>query len=153
MPEGSPSLILYLDKDDYRALHAYLAERSLQDGEPIPPFEHAGEGDLDALIKTPQASYFGQEVYPTLEEKAAIILYTINKKQIFLNGNKRMSTLSLLVFLGINGKMLGVTPDALTAKALWLANTTSLEFPAIKEDLVRWIRDHVKDVPFPAVPL
>jgi hypothetical protein len=56
--------------------------------------------------------------------------YTVNKRQIFLNSNKRMSTLCLLVFLGVNGKEFAVKPDALTEKALWLANTNSLEFPA-----------------------
>lgn len=95
----------------------------------------------------PQQSFYGREAYPTLEEKAAILFYTVNKKQIFLNGNKRMSTLCLLVFLGINGKTLDVSSDELTAKALWLANTESLEFPTIKEDLVNWIHQHVETAP------
>lgn len=85
-------------------------------------------------------------MYPTIEEKAAIIFYTVNKRQIFLNGNKRMSTLCLLVFLGINDMMLSVTEDELTAKALWLANTASLEFPEVKQGLVEWIREHLAPV-------
>jgi hypothetical protein len=58
-----------------------------------------------------------------------------------------MSTLSLLVFLGINGSTLTVSPDELTEKALWLANTPSLEFPEIKKNLASWIRDHLIEMP------
>ena len=87
------------------------------------------------------------DLYPTIEEKAAILFYTINKRQTFLNGNKRMSTLSLLVFLGINGSTLTVSPDEMTEKALWLANTPSLEFPAIKKNLTSWIRDNLIAMP------
>ncbi len=112
-------------------------------GEPIPSFATAKQGEIEALVKAPQQQLFGNDAYPTIEEKAAIIFYTINKQQIFLNGNKRMSTLSLLVFLGINGMTLSVSSDELTDKALWLAKTASLEFPQVKQDLVEWIRHNM----------
>ncbi|WP_264296797.1 Fic family protein [Mesorhizobium sp. B1-1-8] len=85
-------------------------------------------------------------MYESLEEKAAFLFYSINKRQIFLNGNKRMSTLCLLVFLGINGKLLQLKPDELTEKALWLANTPSLDFPTIKTELAIWIRERFVDL-------
>jgi death-on-curing protein len=146
MTEANHS-ILYLAREDYRHIHALLATWAEHQGEPIPPFALAQSIDLEALVMLPQGLFYGQSAYPTLEEKAAIIFYSINKRQIFLNGNKRMSTLSLLVFLGINHKQLNVSPDELTAKALWLANTPSLDFPTIKDELVRWIREHVIDEP------
>lgn len=135
----------YLDKQDIEVLHQILTERAEQEGEPIPSLARAKQGEIDALIHTPKHQFFGVAAYPTLSEKAAIIFYTINKKQIFLNGNKRMSTLCLLVFLGINEKELDVAPDELTAKALWLANTSSLDFPQIKTELVGWITLHLSD--------
>ena len=135
---------LYLDRDDYEAIHGYLTRWASADGEPVPPFASAKHADLEALVNAPRRSFFGMNAYPTLAEKAAIIFYTINKNQIFLNGNKRMSTLVLLVFLGINGKMLDVKPDELTAKALWLANTDSLSFPVVKGALVSWIGEHLQ---------
>jgi prophage maintenance system killer protein len=58
-----------------------------------------------------------------------------------------MSTLCLLVFLGINRKELNVSADELTAKALWLANTPSLDFQEIKSGLADWIRTHMIDAP------
>jgi hypothetical protein len=40
--------------------------------------------------------------------------------------------------------MLDVNPDELTQKALWLANTESLDFPSIKDGLAEWVRDHMR---------
>ncbi len=135
---------LYLDREDYERLHEALAEWAKTQDEPIPPFRLAREGDIESLVSLPRRSFFGHSAYPTLAEKAAIIFYTINKRQIFLNGNKRMSTLALLVFLGINGHELDVSADELTEKALWLAKTESLEFPDIKASLVAWVQERLR---------
>jgi death-on-curing protein len=146
MTEEKPS-VRYLNREGVERIHAALSKWADRQGEPIPSFALAKEGDIDALVAAPRHMFYGQEAYPTLAEKAAIVFYTVNKRQIFLNGNKRMSTLCLLVFLGLNGKDLGVTPDELTAKALWLANTSSLDFPAIKAELTEWIGSHLRDIP------
>lgn len=146
MTEENSSEIRYLTRDSIAVIHSILSRAVEKSGEPIPPFNHAKHESIDALVQAPQQKFYDAEAYPTLAEKAAIIFYTINKQQIFLNGNKRMSTLCLLVFLGINDKTLDVSPDALTDKALWLANTASLEFPAIKAELVTWISEHLQDI-------
>ncbi len=135
---------LYLDREDYERLHEALAEWAKTQDEPIPPFALAKAGDIESLASLPRRSFFGQAAYPTLAEKAAIIFYTINKRQIFLNGNKRMSTLALVVFLRINGYGLEVPPDDLTEKAIWLAKTESLDFPDIKAGLIEWIQQHLR---------
>lgn len=109
--------------------------------EPIPSIHLAKAAE--SLLAAPKQSFFGIEA----RGQAAIPFYTINKRQTFINGNKRMSTLTLLVFLGINGSMLTVSPDELTEKALWLANTPSLEFPEITKNLTSWIRDHLIAIP------
>ena len=97
-------------------------------------------------MKLPQSRYFGHEQYPTLESKAAIIFYTLNKKHLFLNGNKRISVACLLVFLLINDKFLKAAPGELAEKALWVARTSfEHEFADIKESLERWIRARIVD--------
>lgn len=145
--ENSPPSVLYLDSADIETIHAALAAWSMKAGEPVPSFAYADKAGIDALVNAPRQSFSGHEAYPTLEEKAAIVFYMVNKRQMFANGNKRMSTLCLLVFLYINGKMLDVSDDELTTKALWLANTSSLEFPEIKGQLTAWIREHLQNVP------
>jgi len=149
MTEENDSPFVYLDKEDFEILHSILARRAAKDGEPIPDFGFAKDSDISTLIAGPKQRFFGRDAYPTIEEKAAFLFYSINKRQIFLNGNKRMSTLSLIVFLAVNDRMLNVAPDELTEKALWLANTDSLEFQAVKQDLTLWLRDHAEPMPLP----
>ena len=48
-------------------------------------------------------SYAGQELYPTLEEKAAHLLYFVTKNHSFLDGNKRIAATIFLYFLDKNG--------------------------------------------------
>lgn len=48
-------------------------------------------------------SFAGQDIYPTLEEKAAHLLYFITKNHSFLDGNKRIAATMFLYFLDKNG--------------------------------------------------
>lgn len=48
-------------------------------------------------------SFGGQEIYPTLEEKAAHLLYFVTKNHSFLDGNKRIAATMFLYFLDKNG--------------------------------------------------
>ena len=48
-------------------------------------------------------SFGGQEVYPTLEEKAAHLLYFVTKNHSFYDGNKRIAATMFLYFLDRNG--------------------------------------------------
>lgn len=147
MTEEKESLTKYFDHKGLEELHSILADKFKEDGEPIPPFSMANEHNIDALIKLPQSRFFGVEQYPTIESKAAIIFFTINKKHIFPNANKRFSVLCLSVFLEANGKELNVSADELTKKALWLAQTTHTHnFDDIKQELENWINQNIKDL-------
>lgn len=150
MTEQKRFTINHLDQDDLKLIHSIVSEKWKEDGEPIPPFTTANEHNLDALIKLPKSDYFGVEQYPSLESKAAIIFYTLNKKHLFLNGNKRLSVACLVVFLFINYKRLKTQPNEMTAKALELAKTShENDFTSIKKDLETWIGDRLEDFPFP----
>lgn len=48
-------------------------------------------------------SFDGQEFYPTLEEKAAHLLYFVTKNHSFYDGNKRIAATMFLYFLDKNG--------------------------------------------------
>ena len=48
-------------------------------------------------------SFGGQELYPTMEEKAAHLLYFITKNHSFYDGNKRIAATMFLYFLDKNG--------------------------------------------------
>lgn len=47
----------------------------------------------------------GQEIYPSLQEKAANLLYLVVKNHAFLDGNKRIAAAMFLYFLNRNGAL------------------------------------------------
>jgi death-on-curing family protein len=68
---------------------------------------------------------FGNDVYETLEEKAAHLLYFVIKNHPFNDGNKRTGAFVFLWFLrksGIDFKN-NITPQALTALTLLVAQS------------------------------
>ena len=48
-------------------------------------------------------SFGGQEIYPSLEEKAANLLYFVTKNHSFFDGNKRIAATIFLYYLDCNG--------------------------------------------------
>ena len=50
-------------------------------------------------------SFDGQEIYPSLEEKAANLLYLVTKNHSFWDGNKRIAATMFLYFLDCNGML------------------------------------------------
>lgn len=50
-------------------------------------------------------SFGGQELYPTMEEKAAHLLYFVTKNHSFFDGNKRIAAAMFLYFLDKNGAL------------------------------------------------
>lgn len=64
--------------------------------------------DIDLLLaaeQRPQASAFGQDAYPTLEEKAAALLHSVARNHPFKDGNKRTALMALLFMLHVNGAL------------------------------------------------
>jgi death on curing protein len=68
-------------------------------------------GLLDSACHRPQASFFGQGVYPTLAAKAAALMHSLACNHALADGNKRLSLLATVVFLRINGYTLDLTDD------------------------------------------
>jgi prophage maintenance system killer protein len=74
-------------------------------------------------------SFDGKDVYPTVEEKAAHILYFVVKNHPFTDGNKRSGAFAFVWFLR-NAKLLDparLTPEALTALTLLVAESRASE--------------------------
>jgi len=65
---------------------------------------------LESAVAAPQASFGGTSVYADLIEVAAAYLFFLCKNQAFIDGNKRVSLASCLVFLRLNG--LEPAPDS-----------------------------------------
>ena len=59
-------------------------------------------GLLDSALHTPFQSFDNEELYPSIQGKAARLCYSIINNHPFIDGNKRIGILTMLVFLNIN---------------------------------------------------
>jgi death on curing protein len=94
--------VIFLDLDDL--LH--VAARTL--GQEAPVRDH---GLLESALARPQATVFGKDAYPTLEEKAAALLHSLARNHALVDGNKRLALAATIAFLGLNGRRLTLSND------------------------------------------
>ncbi|WP_328597036.1 type II toxin-antitoxin system death-on-curing family toxin [Porcincola intestinalis] len=66
-------------------------------------FGQEKDGSFRGSIGNIYQFFGGQEIYPTLEEKAANLLYLVTKNHSFWDGNKRIAATMFLYFLDRNG--------------------------------------------------
>lgn len=65
-------------------------------------FANPKDDSFDSSINQIYQTFGGQDCYPTLEEKAAMLLYLITKNHSFSDGNKRIAASCFLYFLNKN---------------------------------------------------
>ena len=103
-----------------------LRKKLIEGGEATEIFGVEREkGGLKALFGNVFQSFGGADVYPTIEEKAAHLLYFVVKNHVFLDGNKRSGAYSFVWFLREAGvlNMHEISPQALTAITLLMAES------------------------------
>ncbi len=59
-------------------------------------------GLLDSAAHRPQTSLFGDDAYPAIEEKAAVLLESIVRNHPLIDGNKRLGWIAAVMFLERN---------------------------------------------------
>ena len=91
----------------------------------------------DSALETPFQSFGGDELYPTIQAKAARLGYGLIKNHCMIDGNKRIGTHSMLVFLALNGIELKYMQKELYETILDVA-AGKIEY----EDLLKWVLDH-----------
>lgn len=95
------------------------------------------DGLLESSIDAPFQSFGGIDVFPSIQQKAARLGYGLIKNHAFVDGNKRIGTHAMLVFLALNNIELEYTQQDLSDTILKIADG-SLKF----EDLLHWIITH-----------
>ena len=68
-------------------------------------------GLLESALARPQASVFGEDAYPSLDEKAAALLHSLARNHALVDGNKRLALMGLIAFYGVNGRRLVLSND------------------------------------------
>jgi death-on-curing protein len=96
---------------------------------------------LDASVNSPYHTFGGQYLYPTIQAMAAHLAFSLIKNHPFLDGNKRIGILSILIFLEINGLPVTCSDDELVTIGLGLAENSIDE-----EGLIEWIIFHSLEI-------
>jgi len=60
-------------------------------------------GALESALLQPRMTFGGEDLYPTLAEKAAALAFSIIRNHPFIDGNKRTGHAAMEVFLILNG--------------------------------------------------
>jgi death on curing protein len=68
-------------------------------------------GLLESALARPQASAFGEDAYPTIDEKAAALLHSLARNHALIDGNKRLCLAATIAFHGMNGLRLTFSND------------------------------------------
>lgn len=66
-------------------------------------FGRPKDSSFESSVQQIYQSFDGKELYPALEDKAAILLYLVVKNHSFVDGNKRIAAALFLYFLDKNG--------------------------------------------------
>lgn len=92
---------------------------------------------LDSALEGIFATFGGQELYPSKEEKGARLGYSLISNHAFVDGNKRIGMYVMLTFLEVNGIRLDCTNEDIVSAGLAVA-AGSMSY----EELLDWICDH-----------
>ncbi len=94
---------------------------------------------LESAIFSAQSGFGESEAYPTVEEKAARLMYALTKNHSFVDGNKRIDVLVMLMTLNLNGVELKYTQKELIELGLSVASS-SLNY----DDILKFVLNHKK---------
>ena len=92
---------------------------------------------LDSALKSPFQSFDGEELYPSIQAKAARLCYGLVKNHTMIDGNKRIGAHAMLVFLALNGYELRYTQKELTDLILDVA-AGNKDY----DDILQWILEY-----------
>ncbi|MDP3481129.1 MAG: Fic family protein, partial [Desulfoprunum sp.] len=127
--------------DEARASLAGLKADLIAHGEATALFGQERGDAFAALLGNLEQTVFGEPAYPSIETKAAHLLYFIIKNHPFFDGNKRSGAFLFVDFLNRNGRLLDgngnpvLNDIGLAALALLVAESD----PAQKETMIRLI--------------
>lgn len=68
-------------------------------------------GLLDSAAHRPQVTVLGADAYPSIDEKAAVLLESVVRNHALVDGNKRLGWLATVIFYGLNGITLAAPDD------------------------------------------
>lgn len=105
-------------------------------------FAKPKDNGFHSSINQIKQSFGETELYPTIEEKAANLLYYITKNLSFVDGNKRIAASCFLYFLQRNNSLINsrgeplISNDTLASLTLFIANSKPEENEIVKRLII-----------------
>ena len=122
----------YLTQNEVLDLHQQIIERT---------GGLSGIRDLGALqsaIAQPRMTFDGVDLYPTVEEKAASLCFSLVCNHPFVDGNKRVGHAAMETLLVLGGCEIKSATDDSERIILGVASGS-----VSREQLVQWLREHI----------
>lgn len=92
---------------------------------------------LESALESAFATFDGKELYPSKQEKAARLGFSLISNHAFVDGNKRIGMYVMMTFLEVNGIKIRPSVDEVARVGLAVAAGT-MEY----EEMLSWILDN-----------
>src|SRR5262245_34919929 len=96
-------------------------------------------GTLESAVAQPCMTFGGEDLYPTLAEKAGALGFSLIKNHPFVDGNKRIGHGATELFLFLNGHEIVADVNEQEETILALASGEMK-----REEFVAWLQNHIR---------
>ena len=97
---------------------------------------------LESAIVQPSMTFDGQDLYPTVIEKAAALCFSLIQNHPFIDGNKRVGHAAMEAFLILNGYEIDAAVDIQEQIILGVASGD-----VSRDQLVSWLVKSITEIP------
>lgn len=128
---------IYPDVNDYLEVILKMKSAFASD-----VFANPKDKSFESSVKQIAQSFGNEDLYKSIEEKAAVLLYLIVKNHSFVDGNKRIAAACFLYFLEKNNllyredRQLLISNEALAALTLFVATSHTEEMETVKQLII-----------------
>lgn len=98
-------------------------------------------GALESAIAQPRMMFNGEELYPTIVEKASALGFSLIQNHPFVDGNKRAGHAALETFLMLNGYEISASVDGQVDVILGVA-AGNMD----RHAFTSWLKDHIVEL-------
>jgi death on curing protein len=99
-------------------------------------------GAVESALAQPQMTFGGEELYPTIVEKASSLGFSLIKNHPFIDGNKRIGHAAMEVFLLLNGFEIDAGVDEQEKVILQLVSGE-----LGRDEFTEWLGSHIVPKP------
>ena len=95
-------------------------------------------GALESAVAQPRMTFNGEELYPTIVEKASALGFSLIQNHPFIDGNKRTGHAAMEMFLMLNGYEISAVVNEQVEIVLGVASGN-----IDRSTFTGWLRDHI----------